>query len=68
MSAIDTTKRNLISLPYFVDEDNWGPQPICMSKCSEDLPGYKEFVIDKWQSNQLEGWGSFTLEEKLRIL
>lgn len=47
MSAIDAAKRNLISLPYFVDEDNLGPRPICMSKCWEELPGYKEFVIDK---------------------
>ncbi|GAU20182.1 hypothetical protein TSUD_352460 [Trifolium subterraneum] len=40
-----------------VDEENWGPRPVRMLKCWHDIPGFRQFVIDKWQSLQVEGWG-----------
>jgi len=53
-------------LQLSVDEENWGPRPSRMLKCWQDLPGYKKFVIEKWQSFQVEGWGGFVLREKLK--
>jgi len=40
-----------------VDEANWGPRPTRMLKCWQDVPGYKQFVFDKWKSFQVDGWG-----------
>ena len=40
-----------------VDEVNWGPQPTRMLKCWQDVPGYKQFVSDKWKTLQVDGWG-----------
>jgi len=37
-----------------------------MLKCWQDLTGYKKFVIEKWQSFQVEGWGGYVLREKLK--
>jgi len=35
-------------LQLSVDEENWGPQPLRMLKCWQELSGYKEFVKEKW--------------------
>jgi len=37
-------------------------------KCWSDLPGYKEFVTEKWQSFRINGWGGFVLNEKLKLI
>ncbi|MCH80812.1 cysteine-rich receptor-like protein kinase, partial [Trifolium medium] len=55
-------------LSLSVDEENWGPRPLQMLKCWQDIPGYKQFVISKWQSMHLDGWGGFVLKEKLKLL
>jgi hypothetical protein len=39
-----------------------------MLKSWANLPGYHEFVKDKWQSFQVHGWGGFVLKEKLKLL
>jgi hypothetical protein len=49
-----------------VNEDNWGPRPSRMLKCWSDVPGYKQFVIEKWRAMDFQGWGCFVLQEKLR--
>jgi len=40
-----------------VDEANWGPRPNRMLNCWQDIPGYKQFVSDKWKSLHVDGWG-----------
>jgi len=51
-----------------IDVENWGPRPLRMLKCWESLPGYNDFVRDKWLSFQIEGWGGYVLKEKLKLL
>jgi len=51
-----------------VDEENWGPRPSRMLKCWADIPGYKQFVSDKWKAMQVDGWGGFVLKEKLKLI
>jgi len=55
-------------LQLSVDEENWGPRPIRMLKCWQDMPGYKQFVSDKWKSLSIDGWGGFVLKEKLKLI
>jgi len=50
------------------NDENWGPRPLRMLKCWETLPGYNNFVRNRWQSFQLEGWGGYVLKEKLKLL
>lgn len=51
-----------------VDEENWGPRPSRFLKCWSDTPGYKQFVINKWKSFQVEGWGGYVLKEKFKLI
>ncbi|MCI12924.1 cysteine-rich receptor-like protein kinase [Trifolium medium] len=51
-----------------VDDENWGLRPLRMLKCWQDVPGYKQFVISKWQSLQIDGWGGFVLKQKLKLV
>jgi len=53
-------------LQLSMDEENWGPRPTRMLKCWQDMPGYKKFVIERWQSFEVEGWGGYVLREKLK--
>jgi hypothetical protein len=39
-----------------------------MLKCWRDVPGYQNFVRDKWNSLQVEIWGGFVLKEKLKLI
>lgn len=55
-------------LSLTVDEVNWGPKPIHMLKCWTKLPGYKEFVREKWKTLQVEGWGGFVIKKKLKLV
>jgi len=50
------------------DEENSGPKPLRMLKCSADVPGYVDFVKEKWQFFQVQGWSGFVLKEKLKYL
>jgi len=51
-----------------VVEENWGPRPVRMLKCWQELSGYKQFVKEKWQTLDVEGWGGFVLREKLKMI
>jgi len=51
-----------------VDEINWGPQPLRMLKCWADLPGYADFVREKWGSFNCQGWAGFVLQQKLKMI
>ena len=55
-------------LQLLVDEANWGPRPFRMLKCWQDMAGYHQFVSEKWRSYNVEGWGSFVLKEKLKLI
>jgi len=57
-----------VPLLVYVNEDNWGPRPFRMLKCWVDLPAYDQFVCEKWASYNIEGWGTFVLKEKLKLL
>jgi hypothetical protein len=50
------------------DEDDWGPHPLRMLKCWTEVPGYQNFVRDKWHSLQIDGWGGYVLKEKLKLI
>ncbi|PNY09246.1 cysteine-rich receptor-like protein kinase [Trifolium pratense] len=49
-------------------EEDWGPRPSRMLKCWKDVPGYKVFVREKWNSFQMDGWGGFVLKEKFKLI
>ncbi|XP_024626681.1 uncharacterized protein [Medicago truncatula] len=51
-----------------IDDDNWGPKPLRMLQCWSDIPGYGDFVKEKWHSIQVQGWRGFILKEKLKEL
>ena len=51
-----------------VDASNWGPRPLRMLKCWSELPGYAEFVREKWSSFSCQGWGGFVLQQKLKLM
>jgi hypothetical protein len=55
-------------LQLSVDEENWGPRPLRMLKCWRDLPGYTQFVKERWWSLQIVGWGGYVLREKLKLI
>ncbi|GAU49673.1 hypothetical protein TSUD_91110 [Trifolium subterraneum] len=49
-------------------EENWGPRPSRMLKCWKNNPDYFQFVRDKWNSLQVDGWGDFVLKEKFKMI
>jgi hypothetical protein len=50
------------------NEENWGPRPSRMLKCWKDVPGYQQFVQNKWTTLQITGWGGFVLQEKFKMI
>ena len=51
-----------------VDDENWGPKPSRFLKCWADTSGYVDFIRNKWESLQVEGWGDYVLKEKFKLL
>ena len=51
-----------------IDEENWGPRPSRLLKCWQEVPWYKKFVIEKWKSFEVTGWGGSVLKEKLKLI
>jgi hypothetical protein len=39
-----------------------------MLKCWKEVPGYQNFVRDKWQNMHIAGWGGHVLKEKLKLM
>jgi hypothetical protein len=39
-----------------------------MLKCWSDIPGYSDFVKDKWGSFHIRGWSGYILKEKLKLI
>jgi exonuclease III len=57
-----------VPLMLHVDEINWGPRPLRMLKCWSDLPGYADFVREKWATFNCQGWAGFVLQQKLKMI
>jgi len=38
-----------------VDSQNWGPRPLRLLKCWQDLPSYDKFVCEKRSFIQVQG-------------
>jgi len=51
-----------------IDEKNWGPRPLRMLKCWADVPGYFDFVKEKWPTTHVYGWSGFVIKEKLKMV
>jgi hypothetical protein len=49
------------------NEDNLGPRPLRMLKCWREVPGYQNFVRDKWQNMHIAGWGGLCPQGKTKI-
>ena len=39
-----------------------------MLKCWKNFSGYNDFIRNKWNSFQVDGWGGYVLKEKLRLI
>ncbi|GAU33774.1 hypothetical protein TSUD_393360 [Trifolium subterraneum] len=48
--------------------EDWGHRPVRMLKCWRDIPGYHQFVRDKWNALQIDGWGGYVLKEKFKMI
>jgi len=57
-----------VPLVLHSEEENWGPRPLRILKCWADVPGYADFIREKWSSFEVNGWGAYVLKEKLRLI
>jgi len=55
-------------LQLSIDKENWGPRSTRMLKCWQDISGYRQFVKEKWNFLNVDGWGGFVFKEKLKLL
>lgn len=55
-------------LQLSIDEENWGPKPLCMLKCWEKFSSYKTFVRDQWNSFLVDRWGGYVRKEKFKLV
>ncbi|KAL8483361.1 hypothetical protein ACS0TY_026168 [Phlomoides rotata] len=47
---------------------DWGPRPFRIVNAWVKHPQFKEFCASKWNSYQVDGWATFRLKEKLKLL
>ncbi|KAL8507619.1 hypothetical protein ACS0TY_018234 [Phlomoides rotata] len=47
---------------------DWGPKPFRCINAWFSHPNFKQFVSNKWVTYRVEGWGSFIVKEKLKLL
>jgi len=57
-----------VPLVLYVDETNWGPRPLRLMKCWSEYDGYAEFVREKLNSFNMDGWGGHVLKMKLKMI
>jgi len=57
-----------VTLVLRMDEVNWGPRPLQMLKCLADFSRYDQYVREKWGSLDVQGWGGFVLQQKLKLM
>jgi len=39
-----------------------------MLKCGSDLPSYADFIREKWETFNCQGWVGFVLQQKLKMI
>lgn len=47
---------------------DWDPKHFSILNCWREVSGYAEFVKNNWNSLRVDGWGSFVLKEKLKLI
>ncbi|KAL8533767.1 hypothetical protein ACS0TY_009966 [Phlomoides rotata] len=47
---------------------DWEPKPFRLLNAWKSWPSFREFVMEKWNSYDISGWGGFVLKEKLKLL
>ncbi|KAL8462896.1 hypothetical protein ACS0TY_033777 [Phlomoides rotata] len=47
---------------------NWGPIPFKMINWWVELEDFKQLVRRFWTNTHIEGWGSYVIKEKLKLL
>ncbi|KAL8516077.1 hypothetical protein ACS0TY_014670 [Phlomoides rotata] len=47
---------------------DWGPKPFRSLNAWFSFPGFKEYVAERWNSYEIDGWGGYVLKEKLKRL
>ncbi|GAU21022.1 hypothetical protein TSUD_132340 [Trifolium subterraneum] len=65
-AALPRTLSDHCPISLYIDSHNWGPRPIRLFKCWSEVPGYYDFVREKWKSFNVSGWSGFVLKEKLK--
>lgn len=48
--------------------EDWGPTPFRFVNAWLTSEGFRERVVESWRDEEIEGWGSFVLKEKLKRL
>ncbi|GAU30291.1 hypothetical protein TSUD_385120 [Trifolium subterraneum] len=66
--ALPKTLSDHCPVQLSIDELNWGPKPHRMLKCWVDIPGYHDFVKERWLSFQVHGWSGHILKTKLKFI
>ncbi|GAU44567.1 hypothetical protein TSUD_367230 [Trifolium subterraneum] len=66
--ALPRTLSDHCLIQLCIDDQNWGPKPLRMLKCWSDIPGYVDFVRDKWSSFPVRGWSGYILKTKLKFI
>ncbi|GAU46317.1 hypothetical protein TSUD_243380, partial [Trifolium subterraneum] len=66
--ALPRTLSDHCPIQLSIDELNWGPTPHRMLKCWVDIPGYHDFVKERWLSFQVHGWSGHILKTKLKFI
>lgn len=64
-------KRSLSDhVPIFIEEvvKDWGPKPFRFFNQWIQHPTFSEFVAEKWNWFNVQGWGGFRVKEKLKLL
>lgn len=47
---------------------DWGPKPFRSINAWLSHPSFKDFVTNRWQQYEVQGWGSFVIKEKFKLL
>jgi len=57
-----------VLLTLYMNDANWGPRSLQMLKCWSEYHGYGDFVREKWRSFNIQGWGGYVLQQKLKMM
>lgn len=56
--------------PIFIEEEvkDWGPSPFRFFNQWMQHHSFKEFVSEKWNTFNIQGWGGYVVKKKLKLL